>query len=160
MFWVDDLRMKLVTDGVVAFMIFDIWAQFSVNARHHRDFFGGTSSLLQDFAWFNVYGALRPYIICMYAQRFCCAVTPTFSSKQRRGGGVEGKGHTHLHAGASLDKAEDNKQCILGHSDESHLRWKLTSKWAVCDPHLHGYRSTFIHSFNGGTLAGFLGALR
>lgn len=62
--------------------------------------------------------------------------------------------------GASLDKAEDNKECILGHSDESRLGWKLTSKWAGCDPHLHVYLSTFIHSFNGGTLAGFLGALR
>lgn len=82
------------------------------------------------------------------------------SAPNRGGGGLREKGTLICMRGASLDKAEDNKECILGHSDESRLGWKLTSKWAGYDPHLHVYLSTFIHSFNGGTLAGFLGALR
>lgn len=91
-----------------------------------------------------MYGALHPYIIRVYAQQFCCAVTPTFGSKQRRGDRGN-RAHSFACGGASLDKAEDNKECILNRSDESHLRWKLTSKWAGCDPHLHVY--LFFHKY-------------
>lgn len=92
-------------------------------------------------------------------------MTPTFCSKQEAvwgGGGIKEKGHAHLHVGASLDKAEDNKERILSHSDESLLHPKVTSEWALSDPHLHLYlfpTCIFIHSSNGGPLAGFLGTL-
>lgn len=48
--------------------------------------------------------------------------------------------------GASLDKAEDNIECILSHGDESLLYPKVTSKWARSDPHLHFYMF-FLHIY-------------
>lgn len=85
-------------------------------------------------------------------------------SAPNRGGGKKSrkKGKLICMWGASLDKAEDNKERILSHSDESLLHRKVTSEWALSDPNLHLYllpTCIFIHSSNGGPLSGFLGTL-
>lgn len=91
-----------------------------------------------------MYGALYPYIISIVC---VCTVLPTCGSEQREEKKGRKKGTLICMWGASLDKAEDNKECIHRHSDESLLQPKVTSKWALADPHLHFYLFFYIYIY-------------
>lgn len=47
-----------------------------------------------------MYGALHPYIICVYAPVLLCS--DAHLQLQTEEGGIEGKGHTHLHVGGFI----------------------------------------------------------
>lgn len=153
--------------------IYDIWYLSSQLTQDITEIFWGEDSSLTPLknvlAHWSACDGQRfctiQYVWCPPSMHYLCACATVLLCSdahlqlQTEEGGSGEKGTLICMWGASLDKAEDNKECILGHSDESHQRCKLTSKWAGCDPHLHGYPSMFIRLFNGGTLAGFLGAL-
>lgn len=150
MFWVDDLRMKLVTDGVVAFMIFDIWVRFSVNTRHHRDFFGG-GGFFSDAIKKKGFGSLirlwrskmhkKMSRFCMIQYVWCppsihylyvratvllCSDAHLQLQTEEWGGSRE-KGTLICMWGASLAKAEDNRvhprpQWWIASALETHLK--------------------------------------
>lgn len=144
--WISELVYLWGWDVTVLFCISFLTAlkQFwlcapSVRPKRHKN--------IIDVAWFSLNTALHPYIICESQLCVSAASWRPLAATNRERKKCRKKGTLICMWGASLDKAEDNKECILSHSDESLLHPKVTSKWARADPHLHFYQFFYIYIY-------------
>lgn len=150
----------------------NIWASLCVSMRRHGYFFffcisfltalkkkhfclcapsGTTRRGVKTYRFCPVLHARRPpsiHYLWISIVCFCSVATPTCSLNRERERKKKGrkKGTLICMRGASLDKAEDNKECILSHSDESLLHPKVTSKWAPPRPS-SAFLPAFLHIY-------------